>query len=161
MSLSREQRREYRAIAHNLKPVIIVGDKGLTENLQGELERALTDHELIKIKVASQDREARQEAINALCESSGAEVVQTIGKIAVIMRRAKKAQPQTVQFAAPQKLTLAEFLSQTSAYLKQKNRLRLTQPVFCLPYAGPASAAPIRCIPPFRFRTLRCQRARG
>lgn len=94
MSLSREQRREYRAIAHNLKPVIIVGDKGLTENLQGELERALTDHELIKIKVASQDREARQEAINALCEFSGAEVVQTIGKIAVIMRRAKKPNPK-------------------------------------------------------------------
>jgi len=94
MSLSPEQRREYRAIAHNLKPVIIVGDKGLTENLQEELERALNDHELIKIKVASQDREVRQEAINALCESSGAEVVQTIGKIAVIMRRAKKPSPK-------------------------------------------------------------------
>ncbi|MEH6562437.1 MAG: YhbY family RNA-binding protein, partial [Marinobacter sp.] len=73
---------------------IIVGDKGLTENLQEELDRALTDHELIKIKVASQDREARQEAISALCESSGAEVVQTIGKIAVIMRRAKKPNPK-------------------------------------------------------------------
>jgi len=94
MSLSPEQRREYRAIAHNLKPVIIVGDKGLTENLQEELERALNDHELIKIKVASQDRETRQEAINALCASSGAEIVQTIGKIAVIMRRAKKPNPK-------------------------------------------------------------------
>ncbi|SOB77881.1 RNA-binding protein [Marinobacter sp. LV10R510-11A] len=94
MSFSPEQRREYRAIAHHLKPVIIVGDKGLTENLQEELERALNDHELIKIKVASQDREARQEAVLALCESSGAEVVQTIGKIAVIMRRAKKPNPK-------------------------------------------------------------------
>ncbi|GGE53655.1 RNA-binding protein [Streptosporangium jomthongense] len=94
MSLSPEQRREYRAIAHNLKPVIIVGDKGLTENLQEELERALNDHELIKIKIASPDREARQEAINALCEASGAEVVQTIGKIAVILRRAGKPNPR-------------------------------------------------------------------
>ena len=66
MSLSPEQRREYRAIAHNLKPVIIVGDKGLSEGLQEELERALNDHELIKIKVASQDRETRHEAITAL-----------------------------------------------------------------------------------------------
>ena len=90
MSLSPEQRREY----HHLKPVIIVGDKGLTQNLQEELERALNDHELIKIKVASQDREARQEAINALCEASGAEVVQTIGKVAVIMRRAKTPNPK-------------------------------------------------------------------
>ncbi|WP_305965725.1 ribosome assembly RNA-binding protein YhbY [Marinobacter salsuginis] len=94
MSLSPEQRREYRAIAHNLKPVIIVGDKGLPEGLQEELERALNDHELIKIKVASQDREARQEAITALCESSGAELVQTIGKIAVILRRAKQPNPK-------------------------------------------------------------------
>ena len=94
MSLSPEQRREYRAIAHNLKPVIIVGDKGLSEGLQEELERALNDHELIKIKVASQDREARQEAITVLCESSGAELVQTIGKIAVILRRAKQPNPK-------------------------------------------------------------------
>jgi RNA-binding protein len=94
MSLSPEQRREYRAIAHNLKPVIIVGDKGLSEGLQDELERALNDHELIKIKVASTDREARQEAIQALCESSGAELVQTIGKIAVILRQAKKPNPK-------------------------------------------------------------------
>ncbi|NMT62258.1 ribosome assembly RNA-binding protein YhbY [Marinobacter orientalis] len=94
MSLSPEQRREYRGIAHDLKPVIIVGDKGLTEGLQEELERALNDHELIKIKVASQDREARQEAVAALCEASGAELVQTIGKIAVIMRRAKKPNPK-------------------------------------------------------------------
>ena len=94
MSLSPEQRREYRAIAHNLKPVIIVGDKGLSGGLQEELERALNDHELIKIKVANQDREARQEAVAALCESSGAELVQTIGKIAVILRRAKKPNPK-------------------------------------------------------------------
>ena len=94
MSLSPEQRREFRAIAHNLKPVIIVGDKGLSEGLQEELERALNDHELIKIKVASQEREARQAAIEALCESSGAELVQTIGKVAVILRRASKPNPK-------------------------------------------------------------------
>jgi len=94
MSLSSEQRREYRAIAHNLKPVIIVGDKGLTESLQEELERALNDHELIKIKIASQDREARQQAVTELCAGAKAEVVQTIGKIAVILRRAEKPNPK-------------------------------------------------------------------
>ena len=94
MSLSPEQRREYRGIAHNLKPVIIVGDRGLTEGLREELERALNDHELIKIKVANPDRESRQEAVAALCEASGAELIQTIGKIAVIMRRAKQPNPK-------------------------------------------------------------------
>src|SRR5690554_6382756 len=94
MSLSPEQGREYRTTAQNLKPVIIVGDKGLSEELQEELERALIDHELIKIKQASTDREARQEDDQPLCESSGAELVQTIGKIAVILRWAKKPNPK-------------------------------------------------------------------
>ncbi|WP_152205277.1 ribosome assembly RNA-binding protein YhbY [Marinobacter changyiensis] len=94
MSLSPEQRREYRAIAHNLKPVVIIGDKGLTENLQQELDRALNDHELIKVKIASPDREQRQELTDALCKASGAQLVQSIGKIAVIMRRAAKPNPK-------------------------------------------------------------------
>ena len=94
MSLSAEQRREYRSIAHHLNPVIIVGDKGLTESLQEELERALNDHELIKIKVASQDREARKQTVTELCASAGAEVVQSIGKISVILRRAKTPNPK-------------------------------------------------------------------
>lgn len=94
MSLSPEQRREYRGIAHHLKPVIIIGEKGLTEGLQQELERALNDHELIKVKVASADREQREEIISELCRSAGAQRVQTIGKIAVIMRRAAKPNPK-------------------------------------------------------------------
>ncbi len=94
MSLSAAQRREYRAIAHNLKPVIIIGDKGLTEGLMQELDRALNDHELIKVKVATNDRDARAEVIDELCSQSGAELVQTIGKIAVIMRRAKQPNPK-------------------------------------------------------------------
>ncbi len=94
MSLSAAQRREYRAIAHNLKPVIIIGDKGLTEGLMQELDRALSDHELIKVKVATNDRDARAEAISELCSQAGAELVQTIGKIAVIMRRAKQPNPK-------------------------------------------------------------------
>ncbi len=94
MSLSPEQRREYRAIAHHLKPVIIVGDKGLSDGLREELERALNDHELIKVKVASQDREVRQEVIAALCQNTGAQLVQTIGKIAVLLRRAAKPNPK-------------------------------------------------------------------
>lgn len=94
MSLSPEQRRQYRGIAHHLKPVIIVGDKGLSEGVQEELERALNDHELIKIKVASPDREQRQEAVAALCEAAGAQLVQTIGKTAVILRRTAKPNPK-------------------------------------------------------------------
>lgn len=99
MSLSSAQRREYRAIAHNLKPIIIIGDKGLTEGLLQELDRALEDHELIKVKVSSNDREGRGEIIEEMCRQSGAELVQTIGKIAIILRRAKQPSPKLSNLA--------------------------------------------------------------
>lgn len=94
MSFSPEQRREYRSIAHHLKPIIMIGDKGLTENITQELDRALTDHELIKVKMATTDREARQEIIAELCKISGAQLVQSIGKVAVILRRARTPNPK-------------------------------------------------------------------
>lgn len=100
MSLSANQRREYRAIAHNLKPVIIVGDKGLSEGLQQELDRALNDHELIKVKIATPDRDVRKEAVDELCRLTGAELVQSIGKIAVILRRAKQPNPKLSNLTA-------------------------------------------------------------
>lgn len=94
MSLSSEQRRQFRALAHDLKPVVIVGDKGLSDGLKAELERALDDHELIKVKIASPDREDRRLIADALCEETGAELVQTIGKIAVLLRRARQPNPK-------------------------------------------------------------------
>ncbi|MDX5299210.1 MAG: ribosome assembly RNA-binding protein YhbY [Gammaproteobacteria bacterium] len=94
MPLSSEQRRQYRAIAHSLKPVIIIGEKGWSEGLQLEIERALDDHELIKVKLASNDRETRAELLDILCTHTGAEKVQTIGKIAVVVRRARKPNPK-------------------------------------------------------------------
>ena len=93
MSLSPEQRREYRAIAHNLKPVIIVGDKGLSEGLQEELERALNDHELIKIKVASPVRVLRRR------------VGPDHRKDRRYFASGQAAQPQAFQPVAPQALT--------------------------------------------------------
>ena len=94
MNLSPEQRRSYRAIAHQLKPVVIIGDKGLSEGLQQELDRALNDHELIKVKIAHPDRDVRQEVIAELLNTSGATLVQSIGKIVVLLRRAKRPNPK-------------------------------------------------------------------
>ena len=94
MTLNSEQRRQFRAVAHHLKPVIIVGDKGVSEALLTELDRALEDHELIKVKLASNDRELRQAMVQQLTEASRAELVQMIGKIAVLLRRAQKPNPK-------------------------------------------------------------------
>jgi len=94
MPLSSEQRRQYRALAHELKPVVMIGDNGVSDGLHKELERALDDHELIKVKVSASDREERREAIEQACELTGAELVQTIGKVAILLRRAKDPNPK-------------------------------------------------------------------
>jgi RNA-binding protein len=68
----------------------MLGDKGLTESVVEELNRALNDHELIKVKIAGEDREARTATITEIAETTGAEVVQTIGKIALLYKKAAK-----------------------------------------------------------------------
>ncbi len=60
----------------------------------GELERALTDHELIKIRIAGAERDERTEIIHHLLEQSGAELVQSIGKTALFYRHNPKADPR-------------------------------------------------------------------
>ncbi len=94
MPLTAAQKKQYRAIAHNLKPVVIVSENGLSEGVVAELDRALTDHELIKVKIALTERQDRNELISELIEITKAELVQVIGKIAVILRRAKQPNPR-------------------------------------------------------------------
>ena len=94
MTLSAADKKQYRAIAHNLNPIIIVGDKGLSESLIEELNRALHDHELIKVKIAHNDRDERQQLIDKLVEISGAMLVQSIGKVVVLLKRNPKPNPK-------------------------------------------------------------------
>lgn len=90
MPLTADRKKALRTIGHNLKPVVTLAEKGLTEGVAEELNRALNDHELIKVKLAVNDRDARRELITELCQQSGAELVQEIGKIALIFRKADK-----------------------------------------------------------------------
>lgn len=87
MPLTPEQKKQYKSIGHHLKPVLIVADNGLTEGVLAEFERALNDHELIKIKVNILDREARLATIAELGKAGKAELVQIIGKMALLYRR--------------------------------------------------------------------------
>ena len=66
MALKENQKRFLRKLAHQLKPVVIVGDKGLTENLLNELKQTLEHHELIKVRINAGDREERDELIEIL-----------------------------------------------------------------------------------------------
>ena len=84
-----------KAQAHHLKPVVLLGAKGLTEPVIAETNIALQAHELIKIKINGMEKEERQETVNLLCEQLPAELVQLIGNTAVIYR--KKEEPKLAQ----------------------------------------------------------------
>lgn len=90
MPLSRPQIKHLVTLAHNLKPVIMVGQNGITENLLNELDIALNFHELVKIKIAGEDRESKNEMINLLIDKSSAEKVQAIGKTLTLFKRNTK-----------------------------------------------------------------------
>ncbi|CAM3762265.1 YhbY family RNA-binding protein [Parendozoicomonas haliclonae] len=94
MALTNEKKREYRAIGHTLKPVVMVSENGLTDGVVEETRRALNDHELIKVRFAVLDREARKMLMDELCEATGALNIQTIGKIALIFKAAKEPNPK-------------------------------------------------------------------
>ncbi|MGY4533291.1 RNA-binding protein [Pseudomonas sp. TE3786] len=94
MPLTQEQKKQYKSIGHHLKPVLIVADNGLTEGVLAELERALTDHELIKIQLRITERESRLAAIAELCKAGNSELVQVIGKMALIYRKNPKVNKQ-------------------------------------------------------------------
>ena len=89
MSLNAAKKKHFRTIGHNLNPVVIVADKGLTDGVVEETLRALNDHELIKVKFAIGDREIRQQLISA----TNSDLIQTIGKIALIFKAADKPNP--------------------------------------------------------------------
>ena len=91
MSLNAAQKKQFRTIGHDLKPVVTVADKGLTDGVINETQRALDDHELIKVKFAIADREIKQQLITDLCDKTAAELVQSIGKIALIYKPAKES----------------------------------------------------------------------
>lgn len=94
MALSQDQKKRFRKLAHHLKPVVLVSENGLSEGVMNELDRALEDHELIKIRVNTLDREDKVAIINEICAQSGAELAQVIGKMAVLYRPAKKQNPK-------------------------------------------------------------------
>ncbi len=90
MTLNKTIKKQYRAIGHTLHPIVAVAQKGLSETIKLEIERALTDHELIKIKLSATDRDAKKELEQAICVEFKAECVQSIGHIMLLYRKAKK-----------------------------------------------------------------------
>jgi RNA-binding protein len=86
MNLSNKQKQHLKGLAHHLNPVVLMGANGLTEAVLAEIEIALNHHELIKVKVVSEDRDTKQLIVDAIVRETGAEKVQLIGKVVVLYR---------------------------------------------------------------------------
>ncbi|CAD7380451.1 ribosome assembly RNA-binding protein YhbY [Xanthomonas arboricola] len=88
--LTSAQNRFLRGQAHDLKALLQTGGKGVTPAFLAELEEVLERHELIKVKVTSEDREARDAMITELTEQTGSALVQRIGHVAILYRPSKE-----------------------------------------------------------------------
>lgn len=85
-TLTKQDILNLKARAHHLNPVVMVGQKGLTEAVIQETDTALRAHELIKVRVLGDDRQERIEICEALCVETGAQLVQHIGKLLILYR---------------------------------------------------------------------------
>jgi len=89
MPLKASQKKNLRGQAHHLKPLVTVADKGLSKTVVAEIERALNDHELIKVKLRG-EREVRNAWAQSIAEQCKAELVQSIGQVACFYKKHPK-----------------------------------------------------------------------
>ena len=94
MTLASREKKSLRQIAHHLDAVVAIGEQGVSAGVIAETERALADHELIKVKLAIGDRELRNSAADALASACAADIVQKIGKVVVLYRANPDADPR-------------------------------------------------------------------
>lgn len=94
LTLTSRERTHLKARAHGLEPVVHIGHAGVTDAVLAEVERALTAHELIKVRAGGQDRDERAAVLETLVARTGAAVVQTVGKVMVLWRPAPPKPPE-------------------------------------------------------------------
>jgi RNA-binding protein len=86
MRLTNNQKKYLRSLAHDLKPIVMVGQQGLSNAVLAELESTMTKHELLKIKVRANDRDEKQQIVDKILNFSKAVLVQVIGGVLIIYR---------------------------------------------------------------------------
>lgn len=95
--LNDAQKRYLRGLAHHVKPIVLMGARGLTSAVLNEIERALNDHELVKVKLNAGDREQRTQDVTHIRDATGAQLVQRVGNVACLYRR----HPEKPKIALP------------------------------------------------------------
>lgn len=94
MAVNDKQKRYLRGLAHDLKPVVMIGNKGLTENIINEVEIALERHELIKVRVSGAEKAEQKAMLNDIATQTNADIVVMIGHIGGLYRQSKEAKIQ-------------------------------------------------------------------
>ena len=89
VTITGKQKRYLRALSHKRKPVVTIGSKGLNDNVVHEIEQALDRHELLKIKIPALPGQERHRMLTSVCAATGAELIQTVGRVGVIFRAAE------------------------------------------------------------------------
>jgi RNA-binding protein len=84
--LAEAQKTQLRRLAHSLKPIVLIGNAGLTGNVLAELDQALAHHELLKTRIKTEERLERDAIIEQICEHLSAHLIQRIGHVAVLYR---------------------------------------------------------------------------
>ena len=90
MNLNKKQIQYLKGLAHSLKPVVLLGNNGLTEAVVAEIDFALNHHELIKVKIPTDDRETKALIVEAICRETKSTKVQVIGKTLVVFRQGEE-----------------------------------------------------------------------
>jgi RNA-binding protein len=87
MALTEKQKKHLRRLAHPLHPIVMLGNAGLTDGVVNELERALNDHELVKVTARVGERATRNATLASLAQRTASEIVQRVGHVGVFYRR--------------------------------------------------------------------------
>ena len=125
IELQAAARREHRAAAHHLEPVVMIGNDGLTDAVVKETDTALKAHGLIKVRAAGEDRAAREAQLAALADRLNAAPVQHIGKLFVLWRPKPEPEAATREGgAAPRIVTLVKF-SKSGNHRPQVRKVRV------------------------------------
>lgn len=101
MGSTAQDKKRFRTIGHKLKPIVTVAQKGLTDNILAELDRALQDHELIKARLVIENRADKSALTREIEERLNAECVQRVGHVLLLYRAAKKPDPKLSNLLRP------------------------------------------------------------
>ena len=99
MQLDNATVKRLKGIGHDLKPIVMIGNKGLTPSIAEEIDRALTDHELIKVKLPAGSKEERDVIGAELAAAANATLIHSIGRMALLLRQNPNANPKLSNLA--------------------------------------------------------------